>query len=438
MMPGELGRSLLRNTDKKIFPRGTRFLHECGFSRIQRMHWIIIEDSLESSKGHWLEYLGGFCRELPKLGDEVTLLVSCRAENFIRSSLNGLPVLPESAYNRMSDGAPAWRRLARVPIHAWKTFWSVRRFLKTCSQPDVVFVPTVITHHLLGWFWLIKTVLRRQSVKVLLFFPGLPIRWSESTAEPALDNSLTARLMRLLLQKLSTEIKNGKVVLGVETQAMKQAAEKIFGVTFTYFPHPVQPAELSGESSTSLMMACYGAARHEKGSDILLEAIGKYLNRFPDSRTKFVIQWLDNFVLPSGETAILSPELQQHPQVEIISRFFDEGEYACWLAKTDVMLLPYRFSSYGLRVSRVIIEALVYGIPTVVNKDTTLEEQAQKFGAMVLCEDGNVETLVNAIQIMEQNFLQFKSQAEKQKAAARKHFSVNHFRHIITRDADTL
>jgi hypothetical protein len=202
------------------------------------MRWLIIEDSLESRRGHWFEYLEDFCSELPRLRDEVTLLVSRRAEPFIQSQLGGRPVLPESAYGKMSDGAPAWRRFARIPVHAWRTFWAVRRYLRTAPAPDVIFVPTVIVHHLLAWTALVKLKLKRGNARVLLFFPELPIRKRDGAV--MLDGSPTSKLTRQLLRRRETEIRAGKVILGVETQAMKQAAEQVFGVPSTYFPHPVQ------------------------------------------------------------------------------------------------------------------------------------------------------------------------------------------------------
>ena len=441
------------------------------------MLWLIIEDSLESRRGHWFEYLEDFCRELPKLGDEVTLLVSRRAEPFIQSQLGGRPVLPESAYGKMSDGAPAWRRYMRIPVHAWRTFWAVRRYLRTAPKPDVIFVPTVIVHHLLAWTALVKLKLKRGNSRVLLFFPGLPIRKRNDVA--ALDGSPTSKLMRQLLRRLEPEIRTGKVILGVETQAMKQAAERVFGVSFTYFPHTVEipnaetlppspcsgatrkpemlkaesgkqkieiqerkaeiakskivsPSAFSLQPSALLTMACYGPARHEKGSDLLAAAILKHLERFPGSRVRFVLQWLKDFPLPSGATAQLPAALRQHSRVEIVDRYFAEGEYAQRLAGTQVLLLPYRCSSYALRVSRVVIEAMVHGLPVVATRGTTLAEQAEQFGAAVLCEDENVESLVATMETVERDYEALAAKASERQEAARAHFSVTHFREVLT------
>jgi glycosyltransferase involved in cell wall biosynthesis len=405
------------------------------------MNWLVFEDSLESRKGHWLEYLDGFARELPKLGDKMILLVSRHADPNLCAHFSALPVLPESVCLKVSDVTPVLRRYARVPTHAWKTFWAARGFFKQSLESEIIFVPTMTVHHLLGWFWLIKTSRRNSSARVLLFFPGLPICRRESAA--TLDGSPTSSLMRFLLRRLAKEIRAGMVVLGVETEAMRQAGEQAFGVPFTYFPHPVQPCEeekaetqktgtansgLRTANSDRLVFASYGAGRHEKGSDVLVTAIEQYLSRFPNSQVKFVFQWLDDFLLPDGKIASIPWALQQQTRVEIVTRLFDAGEYSRRLKQVDVLLLPYRQSSYGLRVSRLAIEAMVNGIPVIVTHGTTLAEQGEKFGTVVLCEDENVESLVEAIRETEQNFPQLKEHAERQKALARKQFSVEEFR----------
>ena len=38
---------------------------------LAQMKWLIVEDALRDRKGHWLEYVSTFVRELRALGDEV-------------------------------------------------------------------------------------------------------------------------------------------------------------------------------------------------------------------------------------------------------------------------------------------------------------------------------------------------------------------------------
>lgn len=397
------------------------------------MRWLIIEDSLESRNGHWFEYLEGFCREMPKLGDDATLLVSNRAEPFVRTQLDARPVLPDSAFLKMSDGAPPLLRYARVFTHAWKTFWAVRSELRANSDADLLFVPTVIVHHLLAWTALVKWSQTGKRARVLLFFPWLPLRISPNGAA-TLDGSVSARLLRWLLRFMEPEIRAGNVILGVETRAMQSAAEQSIRLPFTYFPHPVRPCaagSVHGHQEPFITMACYGPARYEKGSDLLALAIETYLQRFPKSRARFVLQWLRDFATPSGEVAQLPTGLRKNPRVEIIKRLFEDGEYGLRLAATQVLLLPYRCSSYDLRVSRVAIEAMVNGIPIVAARGSTLAEQAEEFGAAVMCDDNDLESLVRAIGTVERNYDTLAARARDRKTVADEHFSIQKFRDTL-------
>jgi len=408
------------------------------------MRWLIVEDALRDRKGHWFEYLKGFAQELRALGDQVTVLADRAAEPFLVEQLQVQPVLAASIWHRMGDGAGVLRRCLRVPVHAWRTYRSLSKYFQREKKYDVIFVPTVLVHHLLGWTSLIKRVFKRTQTRIILFFPNTPIKLKPETNEPAWLPTPTAKLFCRLIRSLKKETEQGRVILGVETHPMRDALTRLTGVAFTYFPHPVQPYETEKPetlktgtpgskraelNSMPLTFACYGPARNEKGSDVLVAAIERYLRLFPDSQIKFVVQWVDDFRLPDGKMAALPLLLKQHPQVEIVRSLFGEGEYVWRLKYASALLLPYRQSSYGLRVSRLAIEAMVNGIPAIVTRGTTLAEQGRQFGAMVLCEDGNVENLADAIRNMEQNFWRLKEHAEQQKRLAREQFSMEKFRH---------
>src|SRR5579859_7791971 len=115
------------------------------------MHWLIVEDALRDKKGHWFEYQCTFARGLRALGDDVTILADRSAEPFIIEKLQVQPVLPASIWHRMGDGAGALRRYLRVPIHGWKTYRAVKTYFRHNKKYDVIFIPTVLVHHLLGW-----------------------------------------------------------------------------------------------------------------------------------------------------------------------------------------------------------------------------------------------------------------------------------------------
>jgi len=422
------------------------------------MRWLIVEDALRDRKGHWFEYLGTFARELRALGDEVTILADRSAESFLVEQLEVRPVLPASIWHRMGDGAGAPRRYWRVPAHAWKTYRVLNTFFKRSDTFDVIFVPTVLVHHLLGWTWLIKRTLKKLPCRVLLFFPNTPVQLDLKTNEPSWQPAPTAKLFCRLIRSLGDEVKQGRVILGVETEPMREAMTRLTGVPFAYFPHPVTPGEnaetlktenqkagnnfsisafqlsafeshptsdLRPPTSGFLTFGSYGGARHEKGSDLLVAAVDEYCRRYPDSRVRFVLQSV-------GGVAEQWKILQGNPKARLIPGYFADGEYSRQLQATDVLLLPYRRSSYALRVSRVVIEAMVHGIPVVATRGTTLASQAEEFGAAVVCEDENVESLVAAMREAEQNLDELKQRAEQQQAKCGEHFSVRQFRRNLS------
>lgn len=386
------------------------------------MHWLIVEDALRNKKGHWYEYLGTFKRELRALGDDVTILADRSAEPFLVEQLQVQPVLPDSIWHRMGDSAGPLRRYLRVPVHGWNTYRAVKKFLRAGEKYDVIFVPTVLVHHLLGWTWLIKRVLKKASGRVILFFPNTPVQLDLKTNQASWQSAPTAKLFNKLIGSLRDEVAQGRVILGVETNPMRDALTRLTGVPFTYFPHPVHAETVPAKSpAASLTFASYGSARHEKGSDMLVPAVEEYYRRYPGSRVQFILQSVD------GDAGLWA-RLKGNPKVQLIPNYFNNGEYIQHLAQTDALLLPYRRSSYGLRVSRVVIEALVNGIPVVTTRATTLEEQSKEFGAAVFCDDENVNSLVQAIREMEEKFSELKARAEKLKTSAQGHFLVEEFR----------
>jgi len=392
------------------------------------MRWLIVEDALQDRTGHWFESMRTFRDGLVALDDHVTLLVSNKAEPFIVDELHARPVLPTSIWHRMSDNSGILVRDFRVSWHAFQTWRTVGAELKADSQYDIIFVPTVSVHHLLGWVWLIKGVLRNNRARILLYFLSTPIR-VRADGNPEWIKSPTTWLMARLLSSMRKEIDRGKVIIGVETVPLRDAFSRVAGIPVRYLPQPVAAfAKTEAKKTDELLFGCYGPARHEKGSDILAAAVEAFLRKHPDSRAKFAVQWLKDFSLPNGRLSAIPAGLKQDPRVEIIRHFFRDGEYASWLDHTDVVILPYRLSSYGLRGSRVLIEAMVHGIPVVVTRGTSLAKQAEEFGAAVLCEDENVESLVGAISEMEQNYDVLQSLALARMQTAREHFSVRKFR----------
>lgn len=397
------------------------------------MNWLIVEDALRNKQGHYAEYIKTFQLGLLSMGDSVEVLCDAHAERWLVETLQAKPILPASIWHRTGDGAGKIKRLARLPAHGWATFVTMRKWFRTNPCADIIFIPTVGVHHLLGWLLLIHTTLRRKRTKVLLFFPNTPIRFDESIARGVLASEATGRLFGWLIRRLHSAVKDGRVFLGAETGAMQKALEQATGVPFVYLPHPVPVSFVSEPKDRPLTMAVFGPARFEKGSDVLQEAISRHLQSTPGSKTLFCVQWIADFSDNFGNMIRKLPHLEKDQRVEFIKTYFEAGEYPRRLARSDVLLLPYRKSSYDLRVSRVVIEAMVHGIPVIATTGTTLADQAGEFGACVQCDDGSVESLAWAIGEAEKAHSTLKTKAAERATAAAEHFSVKTFRDLAVR-----
>ena len=407
------------------------------------MKWWILDDALRDERGHYFEYVRTFKRELGELGDETMVFADRTAEPWLLEALDASPRLPRSIWARMSDGASPLTRLLRYPSHGLQTYRAVGSLFKTESPPDLVFFPSVFTHHLLGLVPFLRIHARRMRTKFLLFFPNTPIRYSAETGGVAPNPDPMARAFPRLLRALGTLVRERKVVLAAESNAMKEALQQIGGVPFIYLPHPVSSPALTsdrppqdGETPTldgkeRILLGCYGPARHEKGSDLLQRAVASYLENTLDSRAHFSIQWINDFEDVRGKVVEKSPDLLKHPNVTYITGHFPPGEsYLRQVARTDVMVLPYR-ESYRFRISRVVIEAMQMGVPVIASRGTTLCQQAEEFGAVVPCDQDSVESLREAIRYAIDNIADLKTRAQVRAPAAREHFSVRVFRERV-------
>ena len=412
------------------------------------LQWWIIEDALRDRKGHWVEYLQTFQRGLAAEGDQVHFFASKECDPVVAAAFRAKAVLPKSIWARMSDDAPKWRRLLRIPAHGLATYRTVSKLLAECSAscdsgstssavsalPDLIFVPTVLVHHLAGWLPLVRRKLRNVPTRVLLFFPNTPLEF-DANEQVRLAGEPTAKLFRWYIRRLAPEVAAGKVVLGAETRPMAKALSDVTGVPFTYLPHPVEiPANSSSASfervpgnNRPILCGAYGAARADKGSDLLQKAIRKLLEESPETPARFALQWITDFRGEHGNMVSCDPWLRDHPKVDVIDQYLFGDRYREQLRKTDVLLLPYG-KDYRLRVSRVVIEALVIGKPVVVAHGTTLENQSRDFGASVAFDAKSVDSLVEALREAIKGITKLSGQARGQSPGARDHFSVATFR----------
>jgi glycosyltransferase involved in cell wall biosynthesis len=393
------------------------------------MNWLIIEDALKDQSGHWLEFVTTFRDGLTELGDKVTILGPADATADTIKATRMKTVLPLSSWRMERTAQSAWKRAKSSAGWVIRSIRSIRKEVKQ-GDADIVFVPTVGIPHLVVWYLLIKFLLPQQT-HILLYFMASPVKQNSTGGYEMIG--MSGRIFFFLLKRLAGESRAGNLILATEAHPLSDALASLSGAAFHTLPQPVNrmfPPEASTVSPSSIVVGSYGPARHEKGADILIAAIEQYLASTSRDDIVFAVQWLQDFQTPEGEWVRISEALKQDRRFFQIDHLFAPGEYAGWLAKSSLALLPYG-KEYALRGSRVIIEAMIHGIPIVVAKGTTLENHGLEFGAAVCCCQNSVDDLTKAIQSSIDDLTKLQEAAGRRAITATEYFSVRNFRNLL-------
>lgn len=389
---------------------------------------LIVEEALRDLKAHWFEYIKTIAQAAEAKGYKVDVACHHDAIPEIRNHFKSYPIFQYARYlNNHTFILPGERYYGFI-LHSLRNLKVLWPLLGQSDRYTQIFVPTVLVHHLLAW-WLVMKLHPNSPEHLTLFFVSNPGVWDTEQQRSHLPKSQILKIQRLLLRWFQPMITEGYVTLAVETKGAKDEFQTLTDLPFQLFPHPVPPiiqSSLSPDDDLScLRFACYGFARYEKGSDLLKIAIEKSIEN-EEEFPQFCVQWVDAFSLPDGR--ICSPErLRQYREVQVIDRPLNAQEYQTVLRKTDCMILPYRNSSYYARLSRIAIESACLGIPMIYTKGGWLEEIASEFGAGIGIQDEDVEDLIRAISQMVSEYAGWRQQAMAKKYVAQQYFSGETF-----------
>lgn len=408
---------------------------------------LIVEESLRDFKAHWFEYIKTIAAAAECLGYQVEVACHCQAAPEIQQQFKSFPIFRYARYldnQRQKLLGERYYGFILHSIRSLRVLWPLlnrrdRSGTSTSASAtnnvrDHIFVPTVLIHHLLAW-WIVMKFHPCAPKHLTLFFVANPGLWDSTHQISYIPKSPMVKIQRLLLRLFSPMIGAGTVTFGVETRGAKKEFERLTDLPFHQFPHPVPPlipAVVDSDRRPGSLFACYGFARYEKGSDLLKAMIEQVLCKDTEdsesqpSWPQFCIQWVDPFLLPDGRECD-STSLTQYSKVELINRPLMSKEYQSALAQTSCMLLPYRNSSYYARLSRIAIESISLGIPVIYTQGGWLEEVVEAFGAGIGIRDENVEDLIAATMRMTEEYQYFQQQALEKREQARTYFSGESF-----------
>lgn len=394
---------------------------------------LIVEESLRDLKAHWFAYVMTVASSAASLRYKVDVACNQKAVFANNEEVTFFPIFRYAYYLDLNKKKLPGESYYGFILHSMRALKDLWPFLSRQPSYEAIFVPTVLLHHLIAW-WLILKFHPNRPKKTTLFFVTNPGVWDKKRGEATVPDSMRKRILGFLLNKFRKMVECGQVVLEVETLGAKKEFEYVSGIPFTLMPHPV-PSKMfkisSGLNKKEPVFACYGFARYEKGSDILKEALCRYYSEKGNTGVRFIVQWLEPFMMPDGKKCDVGPELYDKTRVDIIDKPLNSEEYFKLLADTGCMVLPYRNSSYYARVSRIAIEAICMGIPLIYTLGGWLEEVAAEFGAGIGVKDEDVNCLVGAIVKMSEEYPKYRAQAMQNVQKAREYFSGENFCRIL-------
>jgi glycosyltransferase involved in cell wall biosynthesis len=369
------------------------------------MRILITEEALQDGFGHWPSYVGDIATGLRSLGDEVHVAVHRNATQNIIARVGGTPWFSRNCWiDPKSQGAMGGL------VHNLIFFRELLSWLRNHQSYDWICAFTIRLQHLLAFALLARSgTIPRKTRFFLLFVQGFG-RYAGHGKPTEFPKNLSTMLARFCFWLLTPAARSGRVVVAAETKGMKDELERFTGLPVTLAPHPVHftdsskttlsttfRSQVSGFIPLPLTITCPGFARHEKGTDLLQDAIRILLSRPDANRFRFVLQWPEPFAMLDDTIIGPNPALLKDSRVEFLNQNLNSEEYDALLNRTNLIILPYRRSSYHHRVSRVAIEAAGRGLPMIYSKGTWSEEVADLVGSGVVIADESAENVVKSI-----------------------------------------
>lgn len=370
--------------------------------------------------GHRYHEALGFLDEARRRDWDVTLLMNVAAEPSLSAALGGRAVLHDPVFRQDLTFDERTRAFADL----------LHEHLDADTSPGDRVLVTVATQCEARALaaWLGELPVGRRPWAVALFLsdrwnraPAAVGAWDAALAGPASRARQLAELAVLGgdLARLPAAVAR-RLILGASTHDLGAELSALLGV-------PVQGAPMGTFVDAALpsrdglppglppSVAVVGGARPEKGSHHL-PAIIAAARRL--CAVDFRIQ-LANEQLPPEGFAALAAALRAGA-VELLEGPADRNAYFAFLAGADLLLLPYERSAYRQRLSGVLAEAALIGMPAVVPSGTWMAQQLEsgEIAGVVYTGDG-AEAVAGAIQTAVANLPALAARAVGQMAAWR-------------------
>ena len=399
---------------------------ENGSRPLRGKRMLVVEEALKTESGHWYEYVKAVAELNTLAGAETIVASHADTDPAIRRELGAHAIFPWTNWDNIYNDPRAWKRYLGIARHNLRVYRTMNRFVKQHGPFDILFAPTVVIYHVIGWRLLMARHGGRRVKQIILLFRNNAGSYADDSTKPVFKRS--TNILKWALQSFIPLMKRGQARFATDSKKLAFEYEHLCGIAPEVFPSPriaapAPPSPPARKPGAPVTFSCLGPARFEKGIDVMQAAIRTYLERHPDGKARFVIQWNDPILDAEGKPYLPDPALAADPRVELIERTMTSAQYDAAVAGTDCMLLPYRRASYFARISGVAVEAVTAGVPVIYTRDTWNEDLVLEVGAGIGVMDNDVAGLADAIATMVEDFDRFSGDAVARADAARRSHS---------------
>jgi glycosyltransferase involved in cell wall biosynthesis len=355
--------------------------------------YFLADPSLISFSGHCYEYLASLATPLQRRGHEVVVLGNVEVDSFLRDKRSVTPCFRlwcDERFATPDQTREAHERTIRDDLLSMN-----REFRFNGS--DVVVINTL--RH-----WAIRGVVdwlealparRRPATALILHFTSFP--------DPSASEG-SEFFYREAFHRIETSSCRDRIFLTADSELLI-SEYSLINPSLVFHLAPIPHAKVHGtdrdtlariKAGEKIRIGYVGEARTNKGFDLLPRLLARAKDLRLTERIELNVH--AHCSEPAAPFYRRTISGLRHPATFLYYHPMDEQEYSDFLARLDVVVLPYTIDNYHAQTSGVFAEAMASGKIVVVPKGTWLATQLQRYGGglafnPVDCEDFANETL---------------------------------------------
>lgn len=362
--------------------------------------FIIIDTLLRNQSGHQFIYTAALKQELEKRGHCVSVLGNLSADQHCLKMGNFFPVFTDiiSYFFRaplfLINPFGAFRQIGLLKSQFDKNLFGNTDF--KINEGDILFSHSLYAVELISFGWFLRNRTKELREKKARIFIGLNFSYVRSSGLATLLFMFLYRLIFLpMVRKLDSQI-----IYFCDGEQIRIKFEQLFKRKVYFLPPPISNKLMDDrirEDGKDInegfpVMAYLGGARYNKGFDIFIRMIKRFLNEGAIlSRVRIRVQADIHSQQPKRDKNAVTKAAEElnmlaneNEAVEIIRGPLLAGEYYKALLDSDIVVLPYRAEGFSLLPSNIFRETIVSGAVPVVSNDTCMSEILKEYDLGVL------------------------------------------------------